>query len=97
MAAVKWKLVNLCAFVDVNGLQIDGKARDVMPTEPLGKKFEAFNWNALSIDDHNFEQILSAPEKVKECASPPCRFSPSGEFLYPFPAFSCNIAGYTLK
>ncbi len=35
MAAAKWKLDNLCAFVDVNGLQIDGTSEEVMPTEPL--------------------------------------------------------------
>ena len=60
MAAAKWKLDNLCAFVDVNGLQIDGKTADVMPSEPLDKKFEAFNWNVLKIDGHNYDAILAA-------------------------------------
>ena len=42
MAAAKWHLDNLCAFIDINGLQIDGKTSDVMPTEPVDKKLEAF-------------------------------------------------------
>jgi len=71
MAAAKWKLDNLCAFVDVNGLQIDGRTCDVMPTEPLNKKFEAFNWNVISIDGHDFEQILSALAEAKQCSGKP--------------------------
>lgn len=60
MAAAKWQLDNLCVFVDVNGLQIDGRTADVMPSEPLDRKFEAFNWNVIKIDGHDFDQILSA-------------------------------------
>ncbi len=71
MAAAKWKLDNLCVFVDVNGLQIDGRTCDVMPTEPLNAKFEAFNWNVISIDGHSFEEILAALEKAKECSGKP--------------------------
>ena len=48
MAAAKWKLDNLCAMVDVNGLQIDGRTEDVMPTHPLDRKFEAFNWHVIT-------------------------------------------------
>lgn len=66
MAAAKWKLDNLCVFVDVNGLQIDGATADVMPTEPLDKKFEAFNWNVIKIDGHNYDEILAALAKAKE-------------------------------
>ena len=71
MAAAKWKLDNLCVFVDVNGLQIDGRTCDVMPTEPLNAKFEAFNWNVISIDGHSFEEILAALENAKECSGKP--------------------------
>ena len=60
MAAAKWKLDNLCAFVDVNGLQIDGKTADVMPSEPLDKKFEAFNWHVIKINGHDYDEILAA-------------------------------------
>ena len=47
MAAAKWKLDNLCIFVDVNGLQIDGPTADVMPSDPLDAKFAAFGWEVL--------------------------------------------------
>lgn len=66
MAASKWKLDNLCAFVDVNGLQIDGATVDVMPSEPLDKKFEAFGWNVLTIDGHDYEAIRGALKTARE-------------------------------
>lgn len=68
MSAAKYHLDNLCAVVDVNGLQIDGKTADVMPSEPLDKKFEAFNWNVLKADGHDFSSIadaLSAAQQTK--------------------------------
>lgn len=71
MAGAKWKLDNLCLFVDVNGLQIDGRTADVMPTEPLDKKFEAFGWNHIMIDGHNFDEILAALQKAKETKGAP--------------------------
>ena len=71
MSAAKWKLDNLCAFVDVNGLQIDGKTADVMPSEPLDKKFAAFGWNVLKINGHCFDEILSALKAAKECKDMP--------------------------
>ncbi|MEA4965894.1 MAG: transketolase [Oscillospiraceae bacterium] len=60
MAAAKYHLDNLCAIVDVNGLQIDGKTCDVMPSEPLDKKFEAFGAHVIKIDGHDFEEIKNA-------------------------------------
>ena len=71
MAAAKWNLDNLCLFVDVNGLQIDGPTCEVMPSEPLDKKFRAFNWNVISIDGHDLAQILSALSKARKCAGKP--------------------------
>jgi transketolase len=60
MAAAKYKLDNLCAVVDVNGLQIDGKTSDVMPSEPLDKKYEAFGWHVIKIDGHDYSAIVDA-------------------------------------
>lgn len=71
MAAAKWKLDNLCAFVDVNGLQIDGRTADVMPSEPLDKKFEAFNWHVIKIDGHDYDQILAALKEARETKGQP--------------------------
>ena len=71
MAAAKWKLDNLCAFIDVNGLQIDGNTADVMPSEPLDQKLEAFNWHVVKIDGHNIDQILSALAEARSCKGMP--------------------------
>lgn len=71
MSAAKWKLGNLCAFIDVNGLQIDGRTEDVMPSEPLDKKFEAFNWNVIKINGHDFEQIFSALAEARKVEDKP--------------------------
>ncbi len=64
MAAAKYKLDNLCAIIDHNGLQIDGKNDDVMPVMPLDKKFEAFNWNVLSVNGHDYDALSDAFDKA---------------------------------
>ena len=71
MAAAKWNLDNLCVFLDNNGLQIDGPNDEVMPSAPLDKKFESFNWNVLCIDGHNFAQIEQALNGARECKGKP--------------------------
>ena len=60
MFAGNKKLSNLTAFVDFNGLQIDGSIEQVNSPAPLDKKFEAFGWNVIVIDGHDFGQIESA-------------------------------------
>ncbi len=71
MAAAKYKLDNLTAIVDINGLQIDGSTDDVMPTEPLDQKFEAFNWNVLKVDGHDLAAIDDALVKAAACKGMP--------------------------
>lgn len=65
MAAAQYKLDNLTAFVDKNGLQIDGPCSEVMSAEPITDKFRAFNWNVMEVDGHDFKQLLDAIEKAK--------------------------------
>jgi transketolase len=60
MAAAKYHLDNLCGVVDVNGLQIDGKTSDVMPTEPLDKKWESFGWHVVKTNGHDVAAIRAA-------------------------------------
>ncbi len=60
MSASKFALDNLCAIVDVNGLQIDGRTADVMPIEPLDDKFKAFGWNVVTCDGHDFSSLRNA-------------------------------------
>ncbi len=71
MAAAKWKLNNLCAFVDVNGLQIDGRTDDVMPTSPLDAKFEAFGWNVIKAEGHDFDSLDEALAAARACTDKP--------------------------
>ena len=71
MSAAKWDLDNLCIFIDVNGLQIDGATKDVMPTEPLDKKLEAFNWHVVKIDGHDVNQILTALDEARSVKGKP--------------------------
>lgn len=60
MSAAKYGLDNLCGIVDVNGLQIDGRTADVMPSEPLDAKFAAFGWNVVMADGHDFDSLRAA-------------------------------------
>ncbi|MGN0979932.1 MAG: transketolase [Candidatus Avoscillospira sp.] len=71
MSAAKYKLDNLCACIDVNGLQIDGRTCDVMPSEPLDKKLEAFGWHVIKINGHDYAQILAAYEEAKTVKGQP--------------------------
>lgn len=72
MSAAKWKLDNLCTFIDVNGLQIDGATKDVMPTEPLDAKLRAFNWNVVCVDDgHDFEKLKAALASARKAKGMP--------------------------
>lgn len=71
MFAAHYKLDNLCVFLDFNGLQIDGPIVDVIDPTPFDKKFEAFNFNVITIDAHDFNQIEEACKAAKECKGRP--------------------------
>ena len=71
MSAAKYKLDNLCAIVDVNGLQIDGSTADVMPSEPLDRKFESFGWHVIKIDGHDFDSIQAAFAQARTAMGKP--------------------------
>ncbi len=60
MTAAHYKLDNLCAFIDNNGLQIDGHCCDVMHIEPIVNKWEAFGWNVIDIDGHDMKAVVAA-------------------------------------
>ena len=65
------KLDNLVVVVDNNDLQIDGRVSDVCSPYPIDKKFEAFNFNVICIDAHNFDEIRAAFKAAKECKGKP--------------------------
>ena len=71
MSAAKFHLDNLCAIVDVNGLQIDGATADVMTSEPLDKKWEAFGWHVISCDGHDYQAIEAAFEQARAVKGQP--------------------------
>ena len=71
MAAAHYKLDSLIAFVDWNGLQIDGKNEDVITVAPIDEKFRSFGWNVQFIDGHDFEDIAEAVNKAKSSSGKP--------------------------
>ena len=71
MFAAHYKLDNLCAIFDWNGLQIDGPITEVMNPTPHDKKLEAFGFHVISIDGHDFEQIAAALEEAKTVKGKP--------------------------
>ncbi|MBN1467436.1 MAG: transketolase [Fusobacteriaceae bacterium] len=71
MTSAQYKLDNLTAFVDYNNLQIDGNVNEIMDVASIEDKFKAFGWHVVSIDGHDFEQILKAIELAKSVETKP--------------------------
>lgn len=71
MYAAHHKLDNLCAIIDVNGLQIDGATKDVMSAEPIDKKMEAFGFAVFSVDGNNFEALEKAFDEARKVSGKP--------------------------
>ena len=71
MFAAHYKLDNLVAIIDWNGLQIDGPVAEVMNPTPHDEKFRAFGWHVISIDAHNFNEIESALNEAKTVKGKP--------------------------
>ena len=72
MFAAHYKLDNLCAVIDLNGLQIDGPVTEVMNPTPHDKKLEAFGFHVITIDGHDFDQIAAAFDEAKTVKGKPC-------------------------
>jgi transketolase len=71
MSAAHYRLDHIIAFVDHNGLQIDGPNSQVMNVEPIDEKFRAFGWNAMRIDGHDLEAIDAAIVAAKATEGKP--------------------------
>lgn len=71
MFAAHYKLSNLCVIIDWNGLQIDGRITDVMNPTPYDKKLEAFGFNVVTIDAHDFGSIESGFAAARACTDRP--------------------------
>ena len=71
MFASHYKLDNLVAILDLNGLQIDGPITEVLNPMPHEEKFRAFGWHVITIDAHDFAQIEAAFNEAREVKGQP--------------------------
>jgi transketolase len=71
MAAAKFRVGNLTAILDYNGIQQTGATADVMPTEPIADKWRAFGWHVQEIHGHNVAEILTALDRADEVHARP--------------------------
>jgi len=71
LAATQFRLDNLTAMVDCNGIQLSGRTCDIMSLEPVIQKWEAFGWHVIDIDGHDFDQILGALTRAEKTKGGP--------------------------
>ncbi len=71
MFAAHYKLDNLVAIVDNNGLQIDGNIKDVMSPYPIDEKFKAFGWHVITMDAHDFDDMERAFNEAESISGQP--------------------------
>lgn len=71
MAAAHYKCDNMCAILDYNGFQIDGRTCDIMNLEPIAAKWQAFGWHTIDINGHNMKEILGAYEEAAKTKGKP--------------------------
>ncbi len=71
MSAAHYKIDNLVAIVDHNGLQIDGACADVMDVGDIEAKFEAFGWVVTGVDGHDIPALVDALARAKSVRSAP--------------------------
>jgi transketolase len=71
MAASHYRIDNLCAILDFNQLQIDGRVSEVMSILPVGEKWRSFGWEVMEVDGHDFSQLLPALDRAEEVKGRP--------------------------
>jgi len=71
MTAAHYRLDNLCAIIDLNGLQIDGPVSQVKAIEPVASKWSAFGWQVIDIDGHSMDEILNALDEAEKIKGKP--------------------------
>ncbi|MCU0651063.1 MAG: transketolase [Candidatus Omnitrophica bacterium] len=71
MAAAHYSCDNICAILDYNGMQIDGKTKDVMNLDPVADKWKAFGWNTIEINGHDMQAVLDAYAKASSLKGKP--------------------------
>lgn len=71
MAAAQFKLNNLIAFTDNNGMQIDGNTNEIISIDPIDQKWKSFRWNVITVDGHNISEIYNAVMEAKKSTDKP--------------------------
>ena len=71
MAASHYKCDNLCAILDYNGFQIDGRVADVMNLEPIADKWRSFGWHVVETNGHHMAAIHKAFDVAKKTKEKP--------------------------
>ena len=71
MSASKYKVDNLCAILDWNGVQLDGTAEDIMPMGDIKAKFDSFGFHCIECDGHDVEALYNAFEEAKTVKGKP--------------------------
>jgi len=71
MLAAKYRLTNLTVIIDRNNIQIEGNTEDIMPLEPLRKKYESFGWHVIDMNGHDMAEIVSTLEEAKTIKEKP--------------------------
>lgn len=71
MAAAHYKLDNVTAILDLNGLQIDGSTENVMNISPIDEKWRAFGWHVITVDGHDIDALLGAFAEAKDTKGKP--------------------------
>jgi transketolase len=71
MASAKWRADNLCAIVDFNGLQLDGRNDEIMPLGDVAAKFRAFDWHIIECDGHDMAAIRQSLAEARRTSGRP--------------------------
>ncbi|MGD2065137.1 MAG: transketolase, partial [Dehalococcoidia bacterium] len=71
LSADQFKLDNITAIVDYNGIQLSGRICDIMDLEPFIQKWQAFGWHTIDIDGHDLNEILSACQEAEKTKGRP--------------------------
>jgi len=71
MSAGMFKVDNLTAIVDNNGIQLSGFNKDIMNLYPLPQKWWSFGWHVIEVDGHNLNQILDALDEARQVKGQP--------------------------
>jgi len=66
LAAAKYKLDNLTAILDYNGVQQTGATIKIMPLEPIAEKWRSFGWHVIEVHGHNMLRVLDALDEANE-------------------------------